>query len=194
MSKVIKQMEMDALRQTFANVRDLVVLSITGLNSQSDHAFRTALRKKNIRLQVIKNSLTRRVFQQLGMAVGGESPCWAGPTALAWGANSVAELSRAIDAELKNAKMAAQYKDRVTVKGAVVEGQQITFQQALEMPTREEAVGQIIGMVVGVGSAIAGLLTGPASQVASQIQTIAEKKPEEEGAAAAAPTAGQAPP
>jgi hypothetical protein len=67
----------------------------------------------------------------------------------------------------------------------VVEGQQITFQQALEMPTREEAIGQIIGMVVGVGSAIAGLLTGPVSQVASQIQTIAEKKPEEEGAAAA---------
>jgi large subunit ribosomal protein L10 len=186
MSKVIKQMEMDALQHTFADVRDLVVLSIKGLNSQADHTLRSALRKKNIRLQVIKNSLTRRVFQQMGMAVSEESPFWAGPTALAWGANSVAELSRAIDGELKNAKMAAQYKDKVTVKGAVVEGQKITFQQALEMPTREEAIGQIVGMVVGVGGSIASLLTGPVSQVASQIQTIAEKKPEE-GAAAAAP-------
>ena len=87
----------------------------------------------------------------------------------------------------------ATYKDKVTVKGAVVEGQKITFQQALEMPTREEAIGQIIGMIVGVGGALAGLLTGPASQVASQIQTIAERKPEE-GGAAEAPAAGEAPP
>jgi large subunit ribosomal protein L10 len=188
MSKVIKQMESDALRDTFKDVRDAVVLSIQGLNCQLDGALRATLRKKNIRLKVVKNSLTRRVFDDLGIHIGTDSPMWAGPTTVAWGANSIAELSRAIDDELKKSKAAPQYKDKVTVKGAIADGQVVGFELALKMPTREEAIAQILGAILGPGSAIAGCLTGPISQVASQIQTISEKT---EGAAAgAAPAAG----
>src|SRR4051794_10830954 len=102
MSKVIKQMEMDTLRQTFQGVRDLVVLSIQGMSSQGEYTFRAALRKKKIRVQVVKNSLTRRVLGELGIQVGADSPYWQRPTALAWGANSIAELSREIEGELKH--------------------------------------------------------------------------------------------
>jgi large subunit ribosomal protein L10 len=187
MSKVIKEMQMDALRKSFQGVRDAVVLSIKGLNCQLDGGLRASLRKKNIRLQVVKNSLTRRVFDDLGIKIAADSPFWAGPTALAWGAASVAELSRAVDDELKKSKTAPQYKDKVNVKGAIADGQVISFDLALKMPTREEAIAQIIGAILGPGAAIAGCLTGPISQVASQIQTISEKK---EGAAAeAAPAA-----
>jgi large subunit ribosomal protein L10 len=188
MSKVIKQMEMDSLRGTFQEVRDVVVLSVKGLNCHLEGSLRATLRKKNIRLKVVKNSLTRRVFDDLGIRIGADSPMWAGPTTLAWGANSVAELSRAIDEELKKSKNAPAYKDKVTIKGALAEGQIIGFDKALTMPTREEAIAQIIGMILGPGSAIAGCLTGPIAQVASQIKTISEKT---EGAAAeAAPAAG----
>jgi large subunit ribosomal protein L10 len=180
MSKVIKQMEMDALRSTFQDVRDAVVLSVKGLNCQLEGTFRATLRKKNIRLKIVKTSLTRRVFDDLGIRIGVDSPMWIGPTAFAWGANSVAELSRAINDELKKSKNAAAYKDKVNIKGALADGQIIDFEQALTMPTREEAIASIIGMILGPGSAIAGCLTGPISQVASQIQTISEKK--EEGA------------
>ena len=55
-------------RTVYRDVRDLVVLSVKGLNCQADHALRASLRKKNIRLRVIKNSLTRRVFGELGIA------------------------------------------------------------------------------------------------------------------------------
>ena len=79
------------------------------------------------------------------------------------------------------------YKDKVTIKGAIVEGQPMPFEQALTMPTREEAIAQIIAMIVAPGSAIAGCLTGPASQVASQIKSISEKEP---AAEAPAPAAG----
>jgi large subunit ribosomal protein L10 len=188
MSKVIKQMESDALRATFQDVRDAVVLSIQGLNCQLDGALRATLRKKNIRLKVVKNSLTRRVFDDLGIRTGSDSPMWAGPTTLAWGANSVAELSRTIDDELKKSKAAPQYKDKVKIKGAIADGEVISFDLALKRPTREEAIAQILGGILGPGAAIAGCLTGPISQVASQIQTISEKT---EGAAAeAVPAAG----
>src|SRR5947208_5130570 len=106
MNKVNKQMEMQSLHETFQDVRDLVVLSIKGLTCHADHTLRSTLRKKKIRLKVIKNSLTRRVFGELGMKIDPESPFWAGTTVLAWGASSVAELSRSIDGELRLPKNA----------------------------------------------------------------------------------------
>ena len=185
MSKVIKQMEMDSLRGSFQDVRDAVVLSIKGLNCQLEGALRATLRKKNIRIKMVKNSLTRRVFDDLGIRIGADSPMWIGPTAFAWGTNSVAELSRAIDDELKKSKNAAAYKDKVNIKGALADGEVIRFEEALTRPTREEAIASIIVMILGPGSAIAGCLTGPISQVASQIQSISEKKEEETPAPAA---------
>src|SRR5947209_6962044 len=104
MSKAIKQLQMDALKATFRDVRDLVVLSVKGLSCQADGQFRTALRKKKIRLQVVKNSYTRRVFSELGLNIPAESPFWAGTTVFAWGAGSVSELSRGIESELKAPK------------------------------------------------------------------------------------------
>jgi large subunit ribosomal protein L10 len=169
MSKQVKQMQMTALKQTFQDVRDLVFLSISGLSCQEDNQMRLGLRKKNIRLQVVKNSLARRVFGELGLQA--KSP-WEGTTTLAWGANSIAELSRELDALAKK-------NPKIKVKSAVAEGQEIAFQTALTMPTRTEAIGTIIGMAVGVASQIAGQIAGPAAQIAGQIQTIAEKKPEE---------------
>ena len=46
MSKVIKQMQMDAIRKTFDGVKDMVVLSIQKLDSQADYSLRAKLRKK----------------------------------------------------------------------------------------------------------------------------------------------------
>jgi large subunit ribosomal protein L10 len=183
MSKVIKQMEMDALKKSFSGVRDMVVLSIKGLGSLGDHTLRSNLRKKKIRLQVVKNSLTRRVFSELGLAIKPESPYWTGPTAVAWGANSVAELSRGIEGELRAPKTAPLFKDKVKIKGAVADGEEVPFDVALKMPTREEAIGAILAMILSPGAAIAGCLTGPGGAVASQVQTISEKK---EGEAAPA--------
>ena len=189
MSKVFKQMEMDSLRGTFQEVRDVVVLSVKGLNCHLEGSLRATLRKKNIRLKVVKNSLTRRVFDELGIRIGADSPFWAGQTTLAWGPGSVAELSRGIDDELKKSKIAAQYKDKVNIKGAIADGQIVSFDLALKMPTRLEAIGQILSAILGPASAIAGSLTGPISQVAGQIQTISEKT-ESAAEAAPAPAAG----
>jgi large subunit ribosomal protein L10 len=184
MSKVIKQMEMDDLKAAFKDVRDLVVLSIKGLNCVADHQFRAALRKKNIRLKVVKNSLTRRVFGELGLNVGTDSPFWAGPTALAWGAGSIAELSRTVEGELRAPKTAAQYKDKVVVKGAVADGLPVPFERALKMPTRTEAIARVISLALAPASRLVSQLKGPGSALASQIKTLAEKNP----------AAGEAPP
>jgi large subunit ribosomal protein L10 len=178
MSKQIKQMEMDALQQTFKGVRDLVVLSVTGLTSQTDNQMRLSLRKKNIRMQVVKNSLARRVFEQLGVNTG---EVWAGPTTVAWGSSSVAELSKEIDA------VARKNDKTMKVKGAVADGQPVPFDRALKMPTRAEAIGRVVMLALAPASRLVSQIRGPASAVASQIKTIREKKEEAPAEGAAAP-------
>jgi large subunit ribosomal protein L10 len=170
MSKQIKQMEMDALKNRFQSVRDLVVMSTTKVSCQLDHQLRSSLRKKKIQLQMVKNSLARRVFGELGMTV---KSCWEGTTLLAWGAGSLSELSRELETFLK------KNDKTLKVKIAVSEGQEVSFKDALAMPTRAEAIGRVISLALSPASRLVGQILGPASQVASQIKTLSEKKPEE---------------
>src|SRR5262249_33253536 len=166
MSKQIKQMEMDALGKTLREVRDLVAFSVVGVDSRADNQLRLALRKKNIHLQVVKNSLTRRVFGEL-LGINA-AKIWEGPTTLAWGATSLAELSRELDSALgKNPK--------VKFKGAVADGQEVTFEQAKKMPTKAEAIGRVVMLALAPAGRLLSQIRGPASQVASQIKTLSEK-------------------
>jgi large subunit ribosomal protein L10 len=179
MSKQVKQMQMDVLAKRFADVRDMVFLAAQGIDAVTENKIRLDLRKKNISLMMVKNSLLRRVVADSGITLGEDT--WAGPTTVAWGAESVKDLSREVEAAfLKNDKL----KAKVRVKTAVAEGLPVPFEQALTMPTRKEAIAQVVGTILGPGGSIAAALTGPAAQVASQINSIAEKKPEEAAPAA----------
>ena len=71
------------------------------------------------------------------------------------------------------------------VKTTIADGQEVAFELALTMPTKQELHATILGMVLSVGSQIASQVTGPASQLASQIQQLSEKK---EGEPAPAPS------
>lgn len=183
MSKVIKGMQLDDIRATFKDVRDMVFLTFDKVNSLAEYTIRKNLREKKIRLKQVKNTLTRKVFKEMDLQIPDDSPYWQKNTVLAWGGTSIKELSQSIEGELKQPKNAPMYRDKVTIKGAVADGQVLPFDQALTMPTRLELIGQIVGAIMGPASQIAGCLTGPVSQVASQVQQISEKKEEEAPAA-----------
>lgn len=177
MSKLIKQMEMDALKQTFQDVRDMVILSASKVSCQADTQLRAALRKKNIRLRVVKNSLARRVFNEIGMTV---TKCWEGPTMLAWGSNSLAELSKELETLTKK-------NDKIKVKGAVSEGQEIDFKRALAMPTKPEAIGRVVALAMGPAARVLSQVLSPGAQLAGQIKTLSERAAEEAPPAEGAP-------
>ena len=66
MSKVIKQMEMDALKQPSRTFAIWCVLSSEKLTCQIDYGMRTTLRKKKIRVQMVKNTLAQRFSAKWG--------------------------------------------------------------------------------------------------------------------------------
>jgi len=116
MSKVIKQMQMDSLKGAFTGVRDMVLLNVVGLGAIAENQIRLNLRKKGIRLQMVKNSLVRQVFGDMGLQV---KSVWESSTTVAWGANSVAELSKEIEGVVK------KHEKRMKVKAAVADGQEV---------------------------------------------------------------------
>ena len=60
MSKLIKNMLTDDLKTRLADVGEAIVVSLGTLDAQRTTELRQALRKKNIHLQMVKNSLARR--------------------------------------------------------------------------------------------------------------------------------------
>jgi large subunit ribosomal protein L10 len=176
MSKQIKQMEMEALKKTFHGIQDLVFLSSSGVNCQTENQVRLAMRKKNIHLQVVKNSLARRVFNDLGLRL---DKCWDGPTTVAWGAGSVAELSRELESLIKKSDK------KVKVKAVLAEGQEISFDRALKMPTRTEAIAKVIALALSPARRLMAQVLAPASSIAGQIKSLSEKTAKEETAPAA---------
>ncbi len=177
-AKQIKQMQMDSLQQTFQSVRDLVLLSTTGIGAIAENKLRLDLRKKNIRLMQVKNSLMRRVFTNLGMKV--DEGWGLGSTVLAWGSTSIAQLSKDVEAGFKGLD---KYKEKVKFKGALADGQPVSFETALKMPTREEAIGRVVALLLSPASRLASQIKGPGGQVASQVKSIAEKEKTEQPAA-----------
>jgi large subunit ribosomal protein L10 len=169
MSKAIKQMQMDDLKKTFGNVRDMVLLNVVGVGAIANNQLRLGMRKKGIRFQVVKNSLARKVFADLGLET---AKAWEGETTIAWGAGSIAELTRELEVVVKrNDKL-------IKVKSTFADGHEIPFEVALKMPTREQAIGQVIGLALSAGSRVVGALLGPGGQLAGQIKTLSEKKEE----------------
>jgi large subunit ribosomal protein L10 len=117
----------------------------------------------------VKNSLCRRVFGELGLNADGLKES---STTLAWGAGSLKELSKEIEAVVK------KHDKKIKVKTALADGQAIPFAKALTMPTRQEAIGEVIAALLGPAMTIAAQLSGPATQVAGLVKTISEKKEE----------------
>jgi large subunit ribosomal protein L10 len=183
MSKKIKELELNALRKRFQGVKDYVVVEPSKVDATTDYNFRKTLRAKKVKCQLVKNSLAKKVLEENGVALDGS---WVGPTLLCWGADSVKALATTVDTAIKESKKDPKAPDKYKVKTAVAEGQRVPFDVAKTLPTRQEAIGEILAAVLGPASAIAGCLVGPANQLAGCLAAIEEKNKGQEGAAPAA--------
>jgi large subunit ribosomal protein L10 len=177
MSKYVKEMMMDQLRADLGESRSMLILDFKGLDAVSEHQFRTDLRKKSIRVRTLKNTLARRIFNEIGCE--GLSRYLEGPSVLVWGGVGVAELAKEISGQVKKLK-------KPEIKGGAVDGVVIGPEQVediTKLPSREELIGRIAAMALAPVQRIVSLANAPIGAVASQLQTIAEGAPAAEGEA-----------
>src|SRR5205807_145542 len=75
----------------------------------------------------------------------------------------------------------------IKFKGAIADGQEITFEAALKRPTREQAIGRVLSLVLAPASRLASQILGPAAHVAGQVKTLRDRKEEAPASETAAP-------
>ncbi len=171
MSKLIKKMQMDALSQSLGETRDMVLLNMSGVRGKDENAMRLALRKKNVRLQLVKNALAKRVLKDKGFA--GLDNYLNGPTVIAHPikqtGGGVSEVAKELEAFIK------KFSKQISAKIAVAEGSLVDFETARKMPTRAEALSILSGTILGPGKKLAAAMVGPGRKLAGAVKSLEEK-------------------
>jgi large subunit ribosomal protein L10 len=172
MSKYVKELMMDQLRTDLNGSRSLLIVNLKGLDANAEHHLRRDLRKKSIRLRVLKNSLARRVFSELGM--DGLSRFLDGQSAIAWGGEGIAELAKEMTAQVKLLK-------KPEIKGGAVDGVVVGPEQVediTKLPSREVLIGQVLGLLLGPARQTLALLSSPSSTLIGQLEALVKRSQE----------------
>lgn len=180
--KELKELELNALRSQFKGVKDYVILEPVKVDSGTEFEFRKKLREKKCTVKLVKNTFAKKVFAENGISVD----VWSGPTLLVWGAESIKDLANAVDGVIKDLKKDPKAPDKFKEKTAVADGEAVTLEVAKSLPTRKDAIAEVVGEILGPGASLAGCLTGPGTELAGILKAIEEKGEKSDAAPATA--------
>lgn len=169
MSKTVKKMIANEYTARLAGTNDAMLISIRGLKGIATTKMRAGLRKKQIKVQVIRNALAKGTLKGTGLEKLGE--LLAGSSALAYGP-SVVEVAREIVGMLKDFP-------GLELKGAVLDGNLFKgdagCKELSKFPTKAESQAQVVTLVVTPGRKLLAAVKGPGSNIAGIIKAIEMK-------------------
>ncbi|HRK31843.1 MAG TPA: 50S ribosomal protein L10 [Tepidisphaeraceae bacterium] len=174
MSKKVKSLIEREIGSRLKGVEACAVISPRGVDGIKNNLLRRKLREKGVRMLVVKNTLAKRATAG-GKLTGFES-LLEGPSAVLFGKESMPALARLLVEEKKT-------NDKLELRGLFFDGEvyvgEAGVKAASKMPTREEAVAQIVAAILGPGKKLAGALKGPGGVIGGILKTIEEKAPKE---------------
>jgi ribosomal protein L10 len=181
MSKTVKNLLVEDLRSKLQGVNDCLLVNVIGLNSEKTSKLRSELRKKNIHLQVIKNSMAQRAVEgtPLAPALQGVE----GTLAVVWGSDDVVALAKHV-VRLTELKEFQGFEAR----GGAIDGAKVPPAQVKVVstwPSRAEQLSILVGQILGPGATLAAQLTGIGGTLAGQIKQKIEDLEKGEAAAPA---------
>lgn len=175
MSKYVKNLITEDLRGRLKGINDALLVNVIGLDANSTTSLRKELRKKNIHLLVVKNSLAARAVEGTPLAKAFEDV--EGTLAIVWGSEDIVSLAKGV-ARFAGDKQYEAFEAR----GGVMDGQKLSPQEAIAVskwPTRIEQLGLLSSQIIAPGSTLAAQLIGPGGLLAGQLKQIAEKEGDE---------------
>ena len=170
MSKYVKSLLQKELQKkiTDYDVRDFLVVSLTGLNGVNNNMMRRKLKEKGISMLVVKNTLFKQVLREQKMDSAAE--LFTGPRAVVYGGDSIVDLAKELAEWSKKSP-------QIEIKGAFLEGSALDSKSAAElskMPSRTELLGQIVMLSQSMARKLAAIIAAPAGVIAGCIETIAK--------------------
>lgn len=170
MSKQVKAMIIREYKSRMGGFNDATLISIRGVKTQDTTKLRGVLRKKNVRISVIRNSLAKKALAGSGLEL--LFPMFEGNSALIYGEASVVEVAREMTKIL--AEMPA-----IEVKGAVLDGQLFSglagVKELSKYPTKAEAKSQTVTLILSPGRKLAAQFMGPGASIAGLVKAIETK-------------------
>ena len=170
MSKPIKDLILAEYTERFKGVEDALLIDIRGIDANDNNTLRLGLAKKDIRITVVKNTLARKAFAGTGLEQ--LTAATIGPSAIAWGAESVVEVAR----ELADW---AKKLDELELKAAVLDGELFDGEAGVKrlstFPTRTEAQAKVVQLVLSPASNVVGAAKAPGSNILGIIKELQDR-------------------
>ena len=171
MSKYVKNLIADHLRQRLENVHDALLVNVIGLDANANSRLRTNLTSKDINLMVVKNSLAAQATAGTPLAPIFEG--LTGTAAICWGSEDIVSLAKEV------VRLAAEKEyEAFEARGGIMDGDPLTAEQVAQVskwPNRSEQLSILIDQILSPGANLASQLTGPGGALASQIEQKAEE-------------------
>ena len=169
-----KQQRVEDLTSALKGATTYVFVATRGLTVAQDTEMRAELRKNGVKFEVIKNTVLRRVFADLGFE--GLDDVFKGPTAVGYSNDIIAP-----------AKILAKFSEDfepMEIKGGIIDGKVSSVNDVIalsKVPDPETLQTQV-----------AYSLLFPFTKLAMLVKAVAEKKQEEGGEAPVAAPAAEA--
>lgn len=171
MSKAVKNLLTEEYRQSYGELDNACVVDVTRLDGVSANRLRRALNAKNIKVQVVKNSLARRALADLPL--GPLANALDGPCALVTGGESAIDMAKVL-VDLKKTYPTLELKQ------SILEGDPdlIEVERVARMKGRVELLSDLAGLLLSPAASLAGCLKGPGGRLAGCFKAMAEKEDE----------------
>lgn len=156
-----KKAEVTKLAQELKSAESIVFSDYKGLTVAQDTEMRAKFREEGVNYRVVKNSLSIRAMQELG--IKGVDEIFVGPTAIAYSTEDVVLAPRLVRESGEKYKM-------TSIKGGIIDGKAVSLEEIVALsyvPTQDVLYGQLAFMLLYPLTALA--------QVTGQIATKAEE-------------------
>ena len=165
-----KKVVVEEIKAKIQNSKSVVFVKFAGLTVAEDTELRREFRKNNVEYKVLKNTLIRRAFNDMGITDFDED--LNGPTSVAFGQDETAASKVIVEA-------AKKYQDKVVVKSAFVDGGKVDVNGVKElasMPSKEELIAKMLGSMQAPLTNFVGVLSAMPRSLVIALNAIAEKK------------------
>lgn len=172
MTKEEKDQLIDSLAATLKSSNTVYIADISNLNSENTTRLRSMCFKRNITLQVVKNTLLKKAMERSDKNFEGLFPILNGPTSLM--------LSESGNVPAKLIKEFRRTSDRPILKGAFVEEMVFVGDDQLDiliaLKTKNEMIADIVALLQSpVRNVMSGLQSG-GHKLSGILKTLSEKE------------------
>ncbi|HEY3998221.1 MAG TPA: 50S ribosomal protein L10 [Candidatus Xenobia bacterium] len=179
-----KAESLDKIRSEFGKAKMAIVTDYRGdgkgLNVKDTTTLRRKLREAKAELVVVKNSLARKVVQEMG--IKGLDQHFNHPTAIVFAYQDPVVATKALVDFVKENKKTAKDKDAQglpVIKAGYLDGEVLDVQKIqvlANLPSREEIYGKLLGLLVAPTQNLLGLLNEPSRRLVTVLDQYSKKE------------------